>query len=421
VKVLLISTVSPYPKNVGKKVVLGGFCDYLSKICSSGNFEIMCFEPTDLGPDIKVSILNKPGIFKKILNLFFLSIIGRKKSFQESLFWSKGALRDINNKIVDFRPDIVIFDTIRTGQYLSGINKKAFKSIIYLEDLFSVRYRRTLETIEKFPNADVDAIGNFSRNIPYIFLSMYQSSKIIKRIILKIERRLVEKSEYTMPSNFDLALLISEDEVRHIRLHTKIDNVFPVRPMLDINRKKIEERSWSGQPEFVFLGSLNLAHNGFSIENFIEQHMAEMISAVPGILLRIIGKHPSEKLLQLANKYKDNVVVEGFVIDLDTTLLRCAAMIVPLVFGSGVKIKMIDAVRLGIPIVSTSFGVEGISTKTHDGGIIIENNLSNFSKICQILLDPEINKYHSDCSRLIYESEYSEDAVRKQYEGFFVV
>lgn len=418
-RVLLLSTISPYPKNVGKKVVLGGFCDYFKKTLSPADFHVMCFEPADVGPGIGVTVVPKPRMLNKVVNLGWWSLLARRKSIQESLFWSPEALHAIESKIAEFRPDLVIFDTIRIGQYLRHLPGKSFNSVLYMEDLFSVRYERILRAMAKFPDAAIDAMGNFAANIPGFLLPLYQSSRMVKRLLLQLERKLVQHTEYTMPAAFDAALLINEQEVRHLEQKTGLANVRVVSPMLNMDsQERLVPRAWSGRPEFVFLGSLNLAHNAFSIENFIERHMDEMIARIPGCLLRIIGRHPSPELVQLAAKYGKNVVVEGFVEDLDEVLSRCAGMIAPLLFGSGVKIKVIDAVRLGVPVVSTSYGAEGIALRA-EGGILVDDELSHFAELCAGLLEPEANAHHSRFSRQIYLDSYSTGAVKAQYETFF--
>lgn len=417
-RIVLITTIAPYPKNVGKKVVLGGFCDYFREICAPEDFQLMCFEPAEVPAGVKVSTVGKPGLLQKVRNLVFLSLLGRKKSVQESLFWSDRTLNAIDTKIKEFRPDIVVFDTVRTGQYMEHLANKSFKSILYMDDLFSVRYERILAAMRMYPGAGIDPLGNFASNIPCFLLPIYRSSSFVKRRLLLLERRLVQQSEYTMPANFDLVLLISKEEVKHLKAHTAADNVLSVNPMLSIEDHRAAPRSWSGRPEFVFLGSLNLAHNAFSIENFIERHMDQMIEEIPECLLRVIGKFPSQNLTRLSEKYSKNIVIEGFVENLDGVLSKCASMIAPLVFGSGIKIKVIDAIRLGVPVISTTYGAEGISVMPK-GGIIIEDDLSRFAQICGTLINTQLNNYHSNLSREIYMNNYSAVAVKSQYDNLF--
>ncbi|HZE91848.1 MAG TPA: hypothetical protein VE029_09120, partial [Rhizobacter sp.] len=112
-RTLLITTVTPYPKNVGKRVVLGGFCDYFLARKPAGDFRVLSFErlPADLNRS-DYPQLRKPHVFRKLWNAFWHTGLLRRKSLQEAFFWSPTARRQIDAVIADFNPTLVIFDTL---------------------------------------------------------------------------------------------------------------------------------------------------------------------------------------------------------------------------------------------------------------------------------------------------------------------
>jgi glycosyltransferase involved in cell wall biosynthesis len=95
-------------------------------------------------------------------------------------------------------------------------------------------------------------------------------------------------------------------------------------------------------------------------------------------------------------------------------------MIAPLLFGSGVKIKVIDALRMGVPVVATDYGAEGIAT---DGrrGLIVENDIDRFGAQCRRLLDPAVNAAESAASLALFEAHYSARVVRDDYDRLFTL
>ena len=101
---------------------------------------------------------------------------------------------------------------------------------------------------------------------------------------------------------------------------TKADNIFSIPPRLD--HAAHGRRAWHKRPEFVFLGSLNLAHNAISLEAFIEKFMPELRQQIPDVVITVIGKGASDNLKRLASLYAENVQLLGFVEDLDEVLLR---------------------------------------------------------------------------------------------------
>ena len=93
-------------------------------------------------------------------------------------------------------------------------------------------------------------------------------------------------------------------------------------------------------------------------------------------------------------------------------------MIVPLLFGSGVKLKIIDALAHGVPIVSTPVGIDGIRIASGTQ-CLIANRLQEFPDLMASLTDPDVNQRFSLESRAVYESEYAPSVVTEEYAQVF--
>lgn len=420
-RTLLITTVAPYPKNVGKRVMLGGLCDWFAAERAPADFRVLSFDTLPPALDTGFPRLSGPSRWRKFWNLAWHTGLRRDKSMQEALFWAPQAQRQIAEAIADYEPELVIYDTLRAGQYHRHLpGASSFRAVLYLDDLFSVRYERILATLARFPGVTIDALGNFVEHIPKALLSLYHALPGMQRWLLRRERRLIMKSEDTQPVGFDLALLVSDHEVQRLRQRARFDHVFTLRPFLGGTGPARVPRRWSGRPVFVFLGSLNLPHNALSIELFIQMRFEALLDQIPDVRLVVAGRHAGPRLRMLAAKYPDHIELAGFVEDLDPLLAGCAGMIAPLLFGSGVKIKVIDALRVGVPVVATDYGAEGIAT---DGrrGLIVENDIDRFGAQCRRLLDPAVNAAESAASLALFEAHYSARVVRDDYDRLFTL
>ncbi|MET0352086.1 MAG: glycosyltransferase family 4 protein [Rhizobacter sp.] len=420
-RTLLITTVAPYPKNVGKRVMLGGLCDWFAAERAPADFRVLSFDTLPPALDTGFPRLSGPSRWRKFWNLAWHTGLRRDKSMQEALFWAPQAQRQIAEAIADYEPELVIYDTLRAGQYHRHLpGASSFRAVLYLDDLFSVRYERILATLARFPGVTIDALGNFVEHIPKALLSLYHALPGMQRWLLRRERRLIMKSEDTQPVGFDLALLVSDHEVQRLRQRARFDHVFTLRPVLGGTGPARVPRRWSGRPVFVFLGSLNLPHNALSIELFIQMRFEALLDQIPDVRLVVAGRHAGPRLRMLAAKYPDHIELAGFVEDLDPLLAGCAGMIAPLLFGSGVKIKVIDALRMGVPVVATDYGAEGIAT---DGrrGLIVENDIDRFGAQCRRLLDPAVNAAESAASLALFEAHYSARVVRDDYDRLFTL
>jgi glycosyltransferase involved in cell wall biosynthesis len=81
-----------------------------------------------------------------------------------------------------------------------------------------------------------------------------------------------------------------------------------------------------------------------------------------GAVLRVAGRHPPAELLRLAEELP-GIEVLGFVEHLDALLSRCAAAVVPLWDGAGIKMKTLALMGAGLPVAATPVGVEGLAVR----------------------------------------------------------
>lgn len=414
-RVLVVLSAAAYPKDVGKRIMMGGMCDYLKQSTAVTSICIASFaSQASRSSGAEVVVLPRPSSRRRMKNLLWHTVLRQRKTIQESLFWNPAAQRELDLLVGKFCPDVLLFDTMRAGQYsecLARLESGCLR-IIYMDDLFSLRYERMLGAMKAHGFSGTNAMGNFGENVPRFLLSIYEKMPAVQKLALEMERRLVSASENRAPSRFHRALLVSSVERALLIDRTKADNIFSIPPRLDHGAQR--RRSWHQRPEFVFLGSLNLAHNATSLEHFLEKFMPELRQQIPGVVITVIGKGASDNLKTLVSRYPDSIRLLGFVDDIDEILLGCCAMIAPLAFGSGVKLKAIEALRCGIPLISTACGLEGVETGSSAG--VLQGVLEAFPWIMRYILDPQRNADASRENAELYRVLYSRGAVDRIYQ-----
>lgn len=131
----------------------------------------------------------------------------------------------------------------------------------------------------------------------------------------------------------------------------------------------------------------------------------------------LIGQEPYEEIRTLFARYPRNIEWTAWVAELGDVFASCSAMLVHLLFGSGVKVKTLEALHYALPVISTTFGAEGIvSHSTEVSGIIVENDLRCFPRHMQSLLDPQENSRRSREAREYYVANYGAEANAQQYK-----
>ncbi len=117
----------------------------------------------------------------------------------------------------------------------------------------------------------------------------------------------------------------------------------------------------TGPPIIGFLGSLDYPPNESGMRFFLDRIWPAIRAAVPDARLMVIGR-PSAWLLRRA-RTDAHLFVVGEVSDITPYLRQWALMVVPLLYGGGTRMKILDAWAHGIAVVSTSKGAEGIHTR----------------------------------------------------------
>jgi glycosyltransferase involved in cell wall biosynthesis len=109
----------------------------------------------------------------------------------------------------------------------------------------------------------------------------------------------------------------------------------------------------------MYVGFLGWEANTLGLLWFLENVWPRLLEVYPDLGFDIVGKDPDERLRALAEIYP-GVRLHGFVDDLQSVYGQARVSVAPLLFGSGMKVKVLDAMARGMPTVTTPVGAEGI-------------------------------------------------------------
>ena len=111
------------------------------------------------------------------------------------------------------------------------------------------------------------------------------------------------------------------------------------------------------QPTVVFTGSMDWEANVDGIRFYIDEVWPRVRALVPNAQLRVVGKNPPPSLAQ---RNLPGVTFTGFVDDVRDHVRDAQAFVIPLRVGGGTRIKAFEAMAMGLPVVSTTIGIEGL-------------------------------------------------------------
>lgn len=415
----VVTAVVPEPRDSGKKVVLAGLLAYWRSRVGRDNLHVVLVANEPPGVDLGAVVhpVGRPTSAEQFRSVLLRSGTGRH-TLQESALFSPRIRDQVAATLEEVGADLEIFDTVRMGQFAELIPRRpGVRRVAYLDDLFSVRYDRMLQLMREHPATDFDPLGDFRTHLPSWAVGGVER-RWVRRALLAWERRAVARREDEMARAFDSVLLISPEEVRHLAVRVPGARVEELPP--SVAARRYERCPDPTRPVFVLMGLLTLAHNADAARVFLESCMSEVRRRLPEARVHIVGRGAQASLEEAARAYGGAVSVDGYVADLDALLSRATALVMPLRFGSGIKIKVIEAFAHGVPVISSPVGAEGVRTGPAYG-VLVASDPQAVADAMVELADPERNDALSAAARRHYEEHYSVEACARQYARAFGV
>jgi GT2 family glycosyltransferase/glycosyltransferase involved in cell wall biosynthesis len=173
----------------------------------------------------------------------------------------------------------------------------------------------------------------------------------------------------------------AELELLHLELQGQKIHVFPL--ILDVvgTNKSFDERR-----DIVFVGGYQHTPNVDAVQYFTAEIMPRLRERLPGVRFYVVGSKPPAEVLALAG---EDVIISGFVEDLNSLLNNMRLSVAPLRYGAGIKGKIGTAMAVGLPTVATPIAAEGMSL-TDGENILVADGADDFAKAVIRLYEEEI-------------------------------
>ena len=154
----------------------------------------------------------------------------------------------------------------------------------------------------------------------------------------------------------------------------------------------------------VFTGTLDFRPNIDAVVWFCEQVLPHIKKEVFHVHLYIVGKSPTREVRRLGDDAA--VTVTGYVGDVRPYISQAKVYVVPIRMGSGTKLKVLEALAMGIPVVSTSLGAEGIAVTPGQDIQIADDPAEFAAQVVALMNDEPLRKSMSQRGRALMESHY---------------
>jgi len=158
----------------------------------------------------------------------------------------------------------------------------------------------------------------------------------------------------------------------------------------------------------LFVGMMDYQPNDTGIQHFLNTIFPLIRQRMPEAHLTIVGGNPSQAVRNAASP---SVRVTGFVDDVRPYMEECSVFVVPLTAGGGTRLKLLEAMAMGIPAVSTSLGCEGLDVR-HNTHLLVADSPEAFADAAvRLLQDPSLRNTLSAQALAAVHAEHGWDRI----------
>ena len=205
-----------------------------------------------------------------------------------------------------------------------------------------------------------------------------------KAVYLRYYARKTKEFEVGTFRKADHVVTVSSADAEHIRNTLGIEHVSALPPGVDAKYFSPGEPE-ADEPGLVFTGSMDWQSNQDAVAFFVREVLPAVKQAIPNVRFTIVGRRPPAHVKALAEADPEHVTVTGTVDDVRPHLARAQAAVVPVLFGSGIKIKVFEAMAMAKPVVVSTIGAEGLPL-VHGDNVLIADSAEDMAARCVDLL-----------------------------------
>ena len=383
-KILVVLPRFPYPLEKGDKLRAYHQIVELSK---RHDIYIFCVSHMKVTPesiealrpyckDIRVLRLNKVMCAINIVRNWFSS-----KSLQMGYWNTSHSKRVYKAYEREVQPDVVYNQMVRT---MPLVARSKYPKVMDFQDALSMNTERRMER-----------------------------SRGLWHYVLHYEFKMLRSSEYNAFSLFNALTIISEADSEAIP-HKKNGEIKIVPNGVDFDFFRPDAVTVPKEHDIVFCGNMSYAPNVSAARYLVEKVMPLVWAKRPSTTLLLAGASPKHSIWRLG--LEDRVTVSGWVDDIRTAYASSRLFVAPMLIGSGLQNKLLEAMAMQMPCVTTSLANIPLGATNGDQLLVGDDAETLAEHIVSLLDNTELSTRFADSGHRFVHENYSWSAAVKPLE-----
>jgi polysaccharide biosynthesis protein PslH len=306
--------------------------------------------------------------------------------------WDSRALRrTLRQELARAPVDVVYVDHLGMARYLKDVDTK----------------RRKIHTVLDQHNVESDFFKQYAEEV---------RRGLPKKLVAKAEYRLARRFEKRALRTVDGVVAISNEDGKHFEALAGVQaHVVPV--VMTFERR---ERPRPKTPHFCYVGSLRWKPNVMGLDWFCQKVWPAIRARVPNATFEIAGVGLKTKGGRpvVPDTWKvPGVDTVGFLEDLEPLYQRSLGMLAPVNGGSGVRLKLLEGFRAGLPVVTTPDGAFGLPLEDGREALIADSPEGFAERVERLVADDALRVKVRDRAYAFLESHHSLAVAQGKMRG----
>ncbi|MBF0609311.1 MAG: glycosyltransferase [Magnetococcales bacterium] len=375
-KVLYLASRFPYPPVSGGLIRMYNVSKVIAQHFTTDVFSLTEHDIQDRHLDTYKKHFNNVYVYRHSKQASYLNALRAlvdQRPLQVGYYYFRQAQDKVNSLIRQNKYDLIFCSHIRTTDYVRNVD---IPCVVDCVDSMSLSYMQ-----------DNKLGSNFLWSLIYL-----------------VERGRVDSYERRLPRRFEYCFMTSDSDSDHIRKLSGQTNVVTVPNGVAEEIIDYGSRSTAALPldTLTFLGKMDYSPNIDAVVYFVKEIWPAIREKLDNVEFHIIGSRPTPEVLALTGS--KGVVVTGFVDDPYATIIRSRMFIAPMISGSGIKNKILEAMALGKCVVTTSSGAGGIDGIDDEHFVIADKPEQFAARVVELWSDaPRVNSIGANARKLVLE------------------
>ena len=390
-KILFLSLRCPYPPHRGDRIRSYNFIKQLSKqhavtLVYFAESESDIESAKDLEPfceRVEWVRFHRSFAFMNT-GLHCLS----RRPLQLHYWYAPQMQRKINQLLEQEHFELIHAHLFRMGQYVTEVQGPA--KVLDLCDSLALNLSRRAE-LESNP-----------------WLAKIKLDCTPKRFLVKLEESRVRRYEVDIMKAFDCGTVVARFDRDYLLKQDDSLNLSIVPMGVDLGYfqpKPIVQPSLL----LLFTGTMNYFPNSDAAIYFCNEIFPRIREQYPKAQFYIVGNHPSDQVKRL--EAQDGVFVTGYVPDVRPYFEKASVFVAPLRAGSGIQTKNLEAMAMGVPVVTTSVGAMGLEADIGKELLVADTPAAFAEQVIHLLNNEDLREKLARTARTRVETNYSWEAI----------